>query len=904
MEKTHLLHRRRSAFEVNRLADGGCRCCGVVFEGSRWKERRWLHEHCSHECGRGTNKCEFHVMLAVWDELHAMLQSWQLNMPPLRIGWSDVKHAVGVLEGERALRTDFAVASSTKAKWATKRKRRRGRPHKRRSTGKEKTQREEWKEEVSGVESARPVKAGSEEEESGDGQSDNDDDENVNGQLDGEEEESVEGQVVGEEEGVEVQQDDERQEFVESQGDGQSVIDNEDSADGQSLVDNMESADGQSVVGNEESTEGQIVEEHATREQLLAAAVESLQRGLVRLCHCRLSENVRTLFRHFLRTTSLARIFSVLLGAGIRRREFAACMGVTRQQLARNVLAVEKQIRSPERTSLLPKIVTTRKVALRFPDEVIESLTSFLLTQPCSRVHPTRTVGEPPQAVHFLNFSVAASFELYIEHVAGHTSDSKHFTVDSEWHRTTPNLHEILSRMRKGELRQLLANHGRTVDTTKLKKQKLKELALQVLTGSQTVSSVPDGDTPHASDSHPFTISTATQSSSTTPCTDQLSRFRALRQERRAVGFTFFAKFVDDMPNIRKASNDDFACPLCRGGKVSKCCLQRLRQIIHKDCSTGCPNDASCATEQRQTEQDDNLKLQLEYLEEQAVQYEHHLQEVKHQATAYTEDLTWAKNDCHNAVITMDFSPVNKVWRAKRTQTETRDTVEVLNLTIQRCDNQGNLHEERHDFFSTHDHDAAFVNSALRELLSLPEMREFRNLRWWCDGARAHFKQKVTINNVVTDLRRRFQLSSVIMNFHASYHGKGCCDRHFGVMKHQLRTARAKGDVIAGCEGVTEFVHKHVKNTTAQVLKVMEDDLPDVIGINERGQTVPGWPIGVADFHQFGCPNAMDTNVDTFVLECKKRSGVGTGVLQRFKWRAGLSDVGAGVNVQRAPVPV
>jgi len=770
----NLAFRRFSPHEprVDVFSSSSCRCCGQAFLGERAQQCRRQHELLRHLCGGAINSCEFHRVLSAKSKLLKICNEVDVSL----VKATELAARLASIAAE-VMPSKISVALASKG---GKRKRRVGRPR------------------SSTLEGRNVSRSGRE-----------------GGEQDGEEVEtdaSDESELEGESSDLE---EDERHresnESVERAGtierDGRDAGGAEE-VDGAQESEGVESDDDEDAVAEGSVQEGQSMvgpvsgvgetKEKRTEDMLL----ETLRSrtSLVSACDCKLTENVRSLFRSFLPSNLLSQALSVVLGVGLRHGEWAHIVGVSRETERRRRAKFLSRAESKENEARksVGEIVLAgecrARARLAFTEAVLTDLNEFLLSQPCSRVHPTRTVGEPPLPLHFMNFSIEFSYELYMEHVVQGKSWMRPVVVEGEVVPDSVTLNELLDSRSKAELQQLLRAHNQPIAASD-KKDDMKKKLVQLMGAKPSTTA--------------GTTTSATSQRSGERSNELPEQFALLRKERRAVGLTFFRKAIDGMANLRKAIVDEFACPICREGKVSSASLRRLQA----------ENQASAQQQPPEllhNDGEDERNLEIQYHQEKIATWQKHLGVLQAQAAEYRRHMSWVAGGRDRVVAVMDFTPITKVWRAKRSMAETRAYVECLNITVFRCDESGEVAEHRFDFLATEENDSAFVNSAVRHLFTR-SLAGVREARFWCDGARAHFKQKFNINNLIVDVRRRFNFISVTLNFFASYHGKGPCDRHFGVLKRQLHSAACRGRVIQTPEQIAQFASGEVIHTECEL---------------------------------------------------------------------------------------
>jgi hypothetical protein len=84
----------------------------------------------------------------------------------------------------------------------------------------------------------------------------------------------------------------------------------------------------------------------------------------------------------------------------------------------------------------------------------------------------------------------------------------------------------------------------------------------------------------------------------------------------------------------------------------------------------------------------------------------------------------------------------------------------------------------------------------------------------WSDGGPKHFKTCNSLQFVLCQLKKQFDLKRLTWNFFGSHHGKGACDGHVAYAKSTLKRLALSGDVVDGAGAIAEVVNK-LNETTA-----------------------------------------------------------------------------------------
>ena len=389
--------------------------------------------------------------------------------------------------------------------------------------------------------------------------------------------------------------------------------------------------------------------------------------------------------------------------------------------------------------------------------------------------------------------------------------------------------------------------------------------------------------------------------------------FSKLVEKKQALGRNSFHSLVKGMHQVRKRRLKEFQCDYCREGWLAQMALKRLRDEIHADCTTNtgkrsdCPMDSTCPVEQKAYEDEEKWPD----LEERILMCERHIENLKvhtkrldNQTAQWSKDTKeWVKTGEKRRVLLLDFSPIQRTWRRRLTQGEMRSTTECLCIVVYygHAKAKNGVSMQRFDFIANEKHDKHFVRSALWEVMKEPILNASDlEVRVWTDGASSHFKSRFTISTICIDLLRRMNLDKLIhYNFFVSNHGKGECDRHFGVLKNTLKYAAISGEIITGDSAIVDFANARFDKDYAKaiLLDVCTDEKFDV----------SDWKGRCKDLHEFSAwsvAHAKEPERQTFDFksrEMTRKGGVSTIIKHQLTISHKLSAVGEHFKPSEAP---
>jgi hypothetical protein len=173
----------------------------------------------------------------------------------------------------------------------------------------------------------------------------------------------------------------------------------------------------------------------------------------------------------------------------------------------------------------------------------------------------------------------------------------------------------------------------------------------------------------------------------------------------------------------------------------------------------------------------------------------------QHQASAHYQreafGLVPKLNEMYTCVITIDFKQnlVLPMWKVTPSQCYySNQQISLLGFVVNFFD--GMMHHERVIFYISEvlNHDFFFIRTCLKDVLKLPFMHNMHRIFLFSDNARvfrsAYYFYFLLIQNAGLP-----QTKWVFLNYFTQDHGKGPCDRFFGLLTKYLETYTLTRDI-------------------------------------------------------------------------------------------------------------